>query len=207
MFVRIPGPLLRGVYTRKLASAPVLHLDDYLVISYRVYMVTARIHIAFLWRVILKLVKYTFEYNCGNLRMRYSPQSTEGPISYWICFQISERNSRSSTETGVNFCRYDSLQYDILWWYHVNEFIAIIWNRTKVAPLSCKHLLTFSSFLVCSLAKLKWNSFRFSVKQKLLSLSCNNLLAPPPEIYTTSFYFVLHDFSQTFLRVEVELAL
>ena len=42
--------------------------------------------------------------------------------------------SRSGTRTGVNSRRYDSRRYDILCWYHVNEYRAIRENRSELAP-------------------------------------------------------------------------
>ena len=62
--------------------------------------------------------------------------------------------SRSCTRTGVNSRRYDSRRHDILWRCHVNEYGAIRGNRgelapgLKVAPVSCKHHLTSSFFLI-----------------------------------------------------------
>ena len=47
---------------------------------------------------------------------------------------IPERKSRSGTVTGVNSHRYDSLRYEILCWYHVNEYRATRGNRSELVP-------------------------------------------------------------------------
>ena len=139
---------LGGVYMGKLAPARVSYRDDF-VISYHVYMMTG------------------FFLDWQKLRMRYPFQSTCKPISHrneWsfrvymipprgregedpgnevdtipLRNLVPEWNSRPGERTGVNSRRGDSRRHDILWWYHVNKCRAMRWNRSEVAPVSCKH--------------------------------------------------------------------
>ena len=101
----------------------------------------------------LKLVKYTCEYNWGNVRMCYSSQSTERPISFWKEWLLFV-HLILLPDFGMKF----SLLYRN-WGEHspvtrssLTFFGAIIWNRMKVAPKSNEHLITLCSFF-CSFAK------------------------------------------------------
>ena len=47
---------------------------------------------------------------------------------------ISEWRSRSGIDTGVNMQRFDSLRYDILSYYHVDEYRATTGNRSELVP-------------------------------------------------------------------------
>ena len=96
-------------------------------------------------KVHFMLIKYTCDSKSQTLRMRYPFQSTGRPIShrnvwsfrvYMIPLRdfVPEWNSRPGTRTGVNSRWGDSRLHNILWWYHVNKYRAMIGNRSELAP-------------------------------------------------------------------------
>ena len=74
---------------------------------------------------------------------------------------VSEWNSRPGTRTVVNSSEGDSRRHGILRWYRVSKYRAMRGNRSKLAPVSCKHPLTQT----CSyLHKLSWCACSFPHK-------------------------------------------
>ena len=153
----------------KLAPARVSYRDDFLI-SKRVYMMTGLI--SRYLKVYFMLIKYTCDSKSQTLRMRYPFQSTGRPTShrngwsfrvYMIQLRdfVSEWNSRPGTRTVVNSSGGDSRRHGILWWYRVSKYRAMRGNRSKLAPVSCKHPLTQT----CSyLHELSWCACSFPHK-------------------------------------------
>ena len=94
-------------------------------------------------RVYMKGLPSWFGYR--RLRMRYPFQTSGRVISclneqlYRVCMTsewvfVPEWKPRSGTVTGVNSHRYDPLPYEILCWYHVNEYRATRGNRSEPVP-------------------------------------------------------------------------
>ena len=77
--------------------------------------------------------------------MWYLFQSTGRLISHWNGWTfrvymillrdfVPEWNSRPRIRTRVNSRQGESCQYNILWWYHVNKYRAMIGNQSELAP-------------------------------------------------------------------------
>ena len=115
--------VLGGVYMWKLAPVRVWNRHD-IVISYRVYM---KGHF-----VSTDVIVTPYWIGYRRLRMGYPLQTPGRVISCWSerpyrvymtseWVFVPEWKSCSGTVTGLNSHRYDSLWYEILCWYHVNE--------------------------------------------------------------------------------------
>ena len=126
---------------RKLTLVRVSYWDDFLI-SYGIYIMTGSFHIS-LFEGTLHDDKIHVWFKIATLRMRYPFQSTGRPIwhrngwtfcVYMIPLQdfVPEWNSCPGTRTGVNSCRGDTRQHDILWWYHVIKYRAMRGNRSEL---------------------------------------------------------------------------